>query len=108
MNSAKSVWESVKNEYLSSGGEIDNNGIIKSLGRFQGEHESILYWYECSMLGGGEVFIEVSNEEKKLFDIDYDYIILYVNNDGFVKVFKCKDESEVENLYNELYPEIDY
>lgn len=88
------------------------NGIIRSPGKYEGEPLYVPYFWEKYVLNGfsSETLhdgintydvIEISNEDKEKFDIEYNYIVLYESNHGFV-YHELFTEDELQEKRNEL------
>lgn len=73
---------------------LDSHGCVKDLGKFEREHWSTLYFYDCMMNGDfgtleaenpTEILYELTDEERALFDRPSDSgFILTIQETGFV------------------------
>lgn len=74
---------------------LDSFGHIRNPGKFEGEHFSILYFYDC-YLNGGDTVIKLTDEEKQTYEIDANYIYLAESNDGFcsLEFYDTLEEAE--------------
>ena len=63
-------------------------GIVTNPGKFEGESIATLYYYDC-FLNGGDAIFEVSDDERKAFDIGpaYTHVYLYESDNGFVHLY---------------------
>lgn len=73
------------------------NGIIKDLGKFQGETIATLFYYDC-YLNGGETIFETSAEERKTFGLSErdKFVYLDESNDGYVSLVYFKTQEAAE------------
>lgn len=82
------------------GFKLDNWGHILSPGKFEGEHFSILYFYDLYMDGLGTIF-ELSAEEQNKWDIHSPFVYLAENSDGFCSLEFYDTIEEVEERETE-------
>ena len=100
-----------KDHLISEGYEIDCNGIIRDLGKFQGEHYSSLKFYEIIMHGfaddefsfneGEPVYsaIQIDDEIRKEIPELTEYgVVCYESDQGFfiTTFYGTKEEYEAE------------
>lgn len=92
------------NDELTKGYNLDLWNCIKNPGKFEGEHVSILYWYDMFLNGYDTVF-EVSDEERKEFEYadDVKYIYLAESNDGFCSLEFYTTREEAESRQDEEF-----
>ncbi len=82
------------NELVKDGGYDVRDGIIRSLGKFEGEHIMTLYFYDAFMNGDGEQYegndlaFDVSDDEAEAFDLAKgSQVILCFSEQGFVSTY---------------------
>jgi hypothetical protein len=91
---------------LRHGYTFNRHGIVTNPGKFEGESIATLYYYDC-LLNGGDAVFEITDEERKAFDIGEGYkaTYLYESNDGFVYLYFYTSMDEAEQAEAEDYIE---
>lgn len=94
---------------LRNGYEFSRQGIVKSPGKFEGESIATLYYYDCFLNGGG-VVMEISDEERRAFDVGTGYTHVYLGESeyGFVHLYFCTSEEEAESMESAEFDQEDY
>lgn len=89
---------------LRNGYTFNRYGIVTSPGKFEGETIATLYYYDAFLNGEGAVF-EVTEEERKAFDISEEtkFVYLHESNDGFVSLeyHDTREEAEESQLVDD-------
>ena len=83
------------------------NGIIKNLGKFEGQTLAAPYYYDVMMETGGEVF-EISEDDRIIFpeiDKTMSHVIVLIDGIGFVSVEFHPSLSHAEDRVSEWYGE---
>lgn len=91
-----------------NGYELDSFGHIKNPGKFEGEHYSILYFYE-GYLNGGDTVMELTEEEKAEYGINANFVYLAESNDGFLSLefYDTREEAEKRDIEDFITYDID-
>ena len=92
--------------------DVDENGIVRSPGKFELEPAWVVLANERAMIGEGEdyynpnaertecTYWDVDDETRKLFELDNETvaIVIYYSNDGFVSGNELTEEEFTEFL----------
>lgn len=83
-------------------------GMVKGPGKFKGESIATLYYYDQYGNGGDTIF-EISDEERKAFDIGagYTHVYLYESEQGFCHLYFCTSLAEAEEMESDEFEDID-
>ena len=84
-------------------------GHIRNPGKFEGEHFSILYFYDC-YLDGGDTIMELTEEEKTEYDINANYVYRAESNHGFcsLEFYNTREAAEKRANYEYIMNSIDF
>jgi hypothetical protein len=91
---------------LESEFKTNEAGLIINPGKFEGESIATPFYYDIMLDGEGDV-IEVETSDRVAFDLDDNdnFVVVFVDDNGFVSLGWYEDLESAENASAEFYNE---